>query len=1579
MGNAKTNVTKKLVSLLIMSLFITFIPANSVTVHAEDDVNLVLNPSFEEGLSFWSTNNSLAINVDSGGWVPPGGGRNHLGYYSEDEYEANTYQTITDLSNGNYTLTVWGTRTGSFNSVYVYAKDTGTEEVKVNVPDTNAWTKISLPVVVLNGSLTIGFYADGQAGAWLGIDLIEISKDEEEVILDPRGVAVPNRNFELNGAGDMTHWVTTGTAGATTTEAPGYKSAYALKHSAAGDYAVRTYQVLTGLDPGYYSFTGWVQNSGGQDVVYLYGHGSAQSESRTALPVTDTWVKVYVRGIHVAEEGTATIGLHSEGDAGSWAKLDLVELIKDDIPYRLLKGGDASEVSYVEAMGGVYYDRDGNEKEIFQILKENGHDIVRLRVYNNPGKGRGDGAYYRPEGFMDKEDMLRLAKRAKDVGLQIQLSFHYSDYWTNGAVQFIPHDWQEEIAGLATEMDIVEKLKDLLYDYTVEVMEAMEAQGTTPEYVSLGNEMQSGLLFPYGRAAGTSWDNLALFLQTGYDAVKSVSPTSRVILHLDDAGNYGKYETFFDRMIQHEVDYDIIGPSYYPFWTNMDVAHLVQFLNHISEQYDKDIMIMETGFKWNHTLPNGDLGQLSHNGPYPDSASTPDGQRDFMNELFNGLKSVNNGRVIGDLYWDPVMISVPGVGWAYREADDQVDVNVVSNTTLFDFDGKALPVFDAYLYNSEGTDEGIITGTIKGIEGRGISRAEVTLEMGSESLTTYADRQGNYLFSGVPKGANYDVIASKPGYTSGTANIASIDYGELIRNINIEVTGATLSGKVTDENDDPASDAVVRVTVGDETFVTVTDANGLYDLSDLPEGSNITVTASKVGYASGTVGDVELTINETTSDVNLIVTLNSGSISGHVLSEDGTPIDEAQVSVIVDGQTYYSETDEDGSFIIQAVPHGTGYSLIATKSNFVSGEAEDITVSIGEMTDGIVIHLIPNLGQISGTVTNSENQPVAEANVSVFAGGNIHSTFTNSQGEFTLESIPVGDNYTVRASKEGYYDGAIEGVLVLLKQSTNDVHVRLANPITIENHSFEVQGIDKFDIPSWNVAGTEEGTFVQWHASATEGNYVLSTWMEQSHISDVSQTITGLENGDYVLSAWFYSGGEQNELYMYARDHGGEIVKRHIPQTGQMVKFSLDVYVENGQLTIGFYADANTGNWVNVDEVQLGYKGPREDKDNSLTPTIPVQPPPSVRPVVADLNTGVLDEQGDVLTIQTNTVHGETGISVYMPIRQLNEERYEKVKRIKVDTGMATISLATEMLKPYIDSGAANINLIVKAIDPSEILTEVQQVIGDHPVFDFALYVDGNRIDRFEHKAVIVEIPYTLKPGENTHQIVIYYIGDDGQLELIKNGKYNELTGTVVFSPKHFSKYAAAYRPVTFPDLSRLEWAVQGIEALAARGIIQGFPDHTFRPRSTVTRAQFVEILIGAMDVSAETGTSTFSDVDDDEWYTSTIITAEKLGIINGKPDGTFGVRGEISRQDMAVMIYRAMQALGLDTGLINEASASFADNAEISAYALDAVQALSNLGLLQGMGNGTFAPKASTTRAQAAVVLNDLLQFINE
>ncbi|MCF2937188.1 S-layer homology domain-containing protein [Paenibacillus alkaliterrae] len=216
---------------------------------------------------------------------------------------------------------------------------------------------------------------------------------------------------------------------------------------------------------------------------------------------------------------------------------------------------------------------------------------------------------------------------------------------------------------------------------------------------------------------------------------------------------------------------------------------------------------------------------------------------------------------------------------------------------------------------------------------------------------------------------------------------------------------------------------------------------------------------------------------------------------------------------------------------------------------------------------------------------------------------------------------------------------------------------------------------------------------------------------------------------------------------------------------------------------------------------------------------------------------------------------------------------------------------------------------------------------------------------------------------------------DNGSLHIVKDGTYNPSTGKAEFKPDHFSKYATAYVDISFTDIAHVSWAKDSIESLAARGVIDGVGNGAFEPNLNVSRAEFLKMLMHAFDLADEEAASTLSDVKEGSWYYSSVAAAQKLGIVQGKMDGSFGVKDEITRQDMAVMAYRAASQLrlGLDgtTG-----AAEFTDKAMIDGYAMEAIEAMKAGGIIQGVGEGRFAPKGQASRAQAAVIIDRLFQL---
>ena len=310
-------------------------------------------------------------------------------------------------------------------------------------------------------------------------------------------------------------------------------------------------------------------------------------------------------------------------------------------------------------------------------------------------------------------------------------------------------------------------------------------------------------------------------------------------------------------------------------------------------------------------------------------------------------------------------------------------------------------------------------------------------------------------------------------------------------------------------------------------------------------------------------------------------------------------------------------------------------------------------------------------------------------------------------------------------------------------------------------------------------------------------------------------------------------------------------------------------------------------------------------------------------------------------------------------------------KVIEVNTGLANIELPVSLFGD--SKEGEEVQLQVNKVDHSQLPSQVRTRVGQNTVFEFNLSVGGQKLSNFgENQKVKVSYPYTLGAGVRPARVVVYYINDNGEFEVIKNGRYSN--GAIHFKTKHFSKYVAIPAEITLKDIYEATWATDSIEALAAREIVKGVSADAFLPMKEVTRAEFVQMIVETFDLESEAVINPFSDVVAGEWYEKAVLTAYELGIIKGKPDGTFGVNEKITRQDMAVITYSALKVAGINI-TANSGSVVFGDDMAISAYAKEAVSAMQRAGIINGMPGNIFAPKDTANRAQAAVILAKLLE----
>ncbi|MEO6637799.1 MAG: glycosyl hydrolase 53 family protein, partial [Ginsengibacter sp.] len=246
-------------------------------------------------------------------------------------------------------------------------------------------------------------------------------------------------------------------------------------------------------------------------------------------------------------------------------------------PAGKIVGADISFLPELEAKGIKFSDK-GIQKDAIDILKDHGFNYIRLRLFVNPSN---DSGYSPGKGFCDLKHTLEMAKRIKKAGLKFLLDFHYSDTWADPGKQYIPLAWKD------LEFDA---LADEVYSYTKKVLEELKAQGTLPDMVQTGNEINHGIIWPVGNIQHP--DSLAVLLKAGMAAVKDVDPKIITMIHIALGGQDNESAFFLDNMIKRGVTFDVIGESYYPKWHGT-LQDLQSNLTSLEKKYNKPVIVAE--------------------------------------------------------------------------------------------------------------------------------------------------------------------------------------------------------------------------------------------------------------------------------------------------------------------------------------------------------------------------------------------------------------------------------------------------------------------------------------------------------------------------------------------------------------------------------------------------------------------------------------------------------------------------------------------------------------------------------------------------------------------------------------------------------------------------------------------------------------------------------------------------------------------------------------------------------------------------------------------------------------------------
>lgn len=246
------------------------------------------------------------------------------------------------------------------------------------------------------------------------------------------------------------------------------------------------------------------------------------------------------------------------------------------------KGADVGWLQQMEATGYVFYNEQGVAQDCFRILHDKGINSIRLRVFVHPSDDKASG-------HCSPAEVTAMAKRAQALGFRLMIDFHYSDSWADPAKQNKPAAWASHpFAQLLTDV----------YEHTFSTMTLLKQAGITPEWVQVGNEIPGGMLWPEGSTK--NFGQLTQLINKGYEAVKAVSPSSKVVVHLDRGNQSELYRGFFDQLAANGGKYDVIGMSYYPFWLKQNYKESIadlraNLLDMVSRYPGKEVVVAEVG------------------------------------------------------------------------------------------------------------------------------------------------------------------------------------------------------------------------------------------------------------------------------------------------------------------------------------------------------------------------------------------------------------------------------------------------------------------------------------------------------------------------------------------------------------------------------------------------------------------------------------------------------------------------------------------------------------------------------------------------------------------------------------------------------------------------------------------------------------------------------------------------------------------------------------------------------------------------------------------------------------------------
>jgi alpha-tubulin suppressor-like RCC1 family protein len=611
---------------------------------------------------------------------------------------------------------------------------------------------------------------------------------------------------------------------------------------------------------------------------------------------------------------------------------------------------------------------------------------------------------------------------------------------------------------------------------------------------------------------------------------------------------------------------------------------------------------------------------------------------------------------------------------------------------------------------------------------------------------------------------------------------------------------------------------------------------------------------------------------DTTPPSTPVITTASQTVGPLNITIEGTAEAGSTVNIIRSGTSIASGIAAGGVFSISVPLTADAENILTAKSTDpagnLSGESSAVVITNDSTPPADATFSASSSAPTNGSITISVSYPEDAVVKKIKVG-------TGSYIDYT-EPVILSVNQAVYAKSQDMYGNWSNQT----SYEVTNIYPATVGSMTINDGSettnntsvtLSISTVDAMGVAEMMISNIPDFAGANWEAYGISKVWTLSTGNGTKTVyikfKNNLGTISSIYSASIVLNTYSYSRGDANISTGYDQNNAKELAQQMLDK---MIRIEINGTQQRAILT--------------EEMVKALFASNKEDKT----------------------------QQSKIL-INIPKEDNITAVETTMPASLMDMAKTKGVKTVEVSSGVATIAMQPGIIDL---AKASTFTLSVKKVDKEKDLTmEQKQMVGDNPAYDISAELqksDGTKEKVSTlNEEVQVKIPYDLKPGDDPDKITVFYVDGSGNIEN-KSGKYDPKTKAVIFTTKHFSKYVIKQNVIKYVDIQGIPEESQ-IEAMAAKGIVKGVSKNRFEPQASITRAEFIALLVRAFKLDDVDSICKFKDVKKNKWYYKEIASAAKAGIIAGNKDGTFKPDAKISMKDMIQMAVRVAKKQGIN------------------------------------------------------------------